>query len=97
GMGFAGHTDWRIPSFFELQSLMKLDLPPQIDAAFNTGCVATCTSCSCTQSSGAIEYWSSSTQKGQPRFAYSVDFGLGNSSSTVKVEPFAARAVRGGR
>ena len=62
GAGFAGHTDWRIPNLNELESIVNYQkpYPPAVDAAFNTGCAASCTgaTCSCTASD---DYWSSTT------------------------------------
>jgi hypothetical protein len=68
GGGFAGHTDWRVPNIKELQSIVNYEIPfpgPTVAAAFNTGCVATCTvnTCSCTVGD---YHWSSSTYAGLP-------------------------------
>ena len=94
GSGFAGHTDWRLPNRFELETLADLGfLNPAIDPAFNTGCVASCTvtSCSCTQSN---YYWSSTTHLFIPADAWDVSFSDGNGSILDKSIPLHVRAVR---
>jgi hypothetical protein len=62
--GFAGHTDWRVPTVHELLTLLRVDPDsmdpndPAIPAEFKTGCTPGCTvpTCSCTRPSS---YWSS--------------------------------------
>jgi hypothetical protein len=96
GGGFAGHTDWRIPNRFELESIANLQNAfPAVDAAFNTGCAASCTvlTCSCTQS---IYYWSSTTYQNSPVNAWGVYFGIGSVNTYGKSNSYYARAVRGG-
>jgi len=101
---FAGHCDWRIPNVKELQSIVDYEIPypgPTVNAAFNTNCVAGCTvngsggpMCSCT---GSDFYWSCTTYRVNPSYAWVVGFGngfvytRGNKSDSDYV-----RAVRGG-
>jgi len=99
---FAGHCDWRIPNVKELQSIVDYEIPnpmPAVNAAFHNaaGCPG-CTdvrlaSCSCTRS---ILYWSSTTGRGFPGFAWVVFFGFGGVGGDYKDGSFAVRAVRGG-
>lgn len=94
--GFAGHTDWRLPNYKELVSIVDLQtLNPAINAAFNTACESGCsaTSCSCTQSS---YYWSSSTYVASPSLAWYVIFNTGDVNSIGKTTQRFVRAVRGG-
>ncbi|MEB2283570.1 MAG: hypothetical protein B6D46_14980 [Polyangiaceae bacterium UTPRO1] len=96
GGGFAGHTDWRIPNRFELESLLDLEnVVPSVDPAFNTGCMGGCTvtTCSCTQSS---YYWSSTTSQSSPDSAWEVDFSAGYMDASGKSNYDYVRAVRGG-
>ncbi|MBI1816547.1 MAG: DUF1566 domain-containing protein [Deltaproteobacteria bacterium] len=99
GGGFAGRTDWRIPSIKELQSIVNYEIAypgPTVSPAFSTGCVASCTvtTCSCTASSG---YWSSTTTANSPpNYAWVVTFGYGDVYSDYKPLPDSVRAVRGG-
>jgi hypothetical protein len=96
GGGFAGHTDWRIPNRFELETIANLDnQTPAVDTAFNTNCVASCTvtTCSCTWAS---LYWSSTTWQGNPAGAWYVDFIDGLVNFSAKSFGYFARAVRGG-
>jgi len=82
GGGFAGHTDWRVPNRFELETLVNLGaVIPSTYSAFNTACPASCTvlTCSCTQSSN---YWSSSTYQGTPTIAWNVYFTVGARPTT---------------
>ncbi|HEY2774159.1 MAG TPA: DUF1566 domain-containing protein [Candidatus Binatia bacterium] len=94
--GFAGHTDWRIPNRFELETLMDLGASiPRTYPAFNAGCTAGCTvaTCSCTQSGG---YWSSSTYQDLPSSAWFVYFVVGYTDAAGKTDLEYVRAVRAG-
>lgn len=100
GAGFAGANDWRVPTFAELQTILlpepyQCTTSPCVDAAFNTGCVATCTvlTCSCTQADG---YWSATTNAGNPGEAWDVFFTDGPVYSFFKPFSYYTRAVRGG-
>ncbi len=96
GAGFAGHTDWRLPNRFELESLLDLENEyPAVNPAFNTSCWGGCTvtTCSCTQSD---YYWSSTTSKTYPDLAWSVSLGGGYLGVLSKSNSTYVRAVRGG-
>ena len=97
GGGFAGHTDWRVPNYKELISIVNLEKwNPAVSAAFDTTCMPGCTvtSCSCTHSS---EYWSSSTYASAPYLAWSVEFNFANLVPHLKTDDgYHVRAVRGG-
>lgn len=93
---FAGHTDWRLPNVFELQSLADYGVAsPSIDAAFRTGCVAGATvlTGSCTR---LAPYWTSTSELGVPSFARDVDFRGGLVGVQQKSNALPVRAVRGG-
>jgi uncharacterized protein DUF1566 len=96
---FAGHNDWRLPNRFELDSLFDLGTQnPAVDAAFNTGCVASCTvtGCSCTASTAG--YWSSTTVLPgvTQNYAWVLFFNFGFDNSSIKTDLNLVRAVRGG-
>ena len=93
---FGGFCDWRLPTRFELETILDLgNAVPAVPAAFNTGCTAGCTvtTCSCTRSS---YYWSSSTNRSNPDAAWYVDFDGGNAFNGGKTYGRYVRAVRGG-
>jgi hypothetical protein len=78
GGGFAGYTDWRVPSVYELMTLLRPSTAPDpaVSSEFDTGCVPGCSvlTCSCTNDSS---YWTSD------RFgdrAWTVDFDDGSTS-----------------
>ncbi len=84
---FAGHCDWRLPNFNELQTLVNYGLVnPAIDPAFNSGG-------SFTVSSG---YWSSTTYQATPSSAWNVFFYGGYVFAVDKGGSGYVRAVRGG-
>lgn len=107
GSGFAGHSDWRVPTVEELESLAayKRSAPPAVDVAFNgSSCGQTCTDlasavCSCTKPS---QYVSASSSAQKPTAAWSVGFYDGQVIDLItipliidKASSFGARAVRG--
>ncbi len=99
GSGFAGHTDWRIPNYKELTSILNLEIvAPAVSVAFHngggcTGCSdVTVATCSCT----SHVYWSSTNSPGDPSSALVVDLGGGYVDYHTKTFTWSARAVRGG-
>lgn len=93
---FAGHSDWRLPNRFELESAADLrSADPAVDPVFNTGCAPGCTvlTCSCTQQN---VYWPSNSYKNIPSQAWVVNFGDGGVGIRSKTNTFNVRAVRGG-
>lgn len=102
GAGFAGHTDWRIPNYKELVSILNLEIPapgPTVDAAFHkpgtcTGCMdVTAATCSCM---GGSAYWSSTTYQSYSLLAWLVLFDNGFVDAYSKSNGYRVRAVRGG-
>ena len=94
--GYAGYSDWRLPSIVELQSIINTGYyAPAVSPAFNTGCAPSCTvlNCSCTISS---DYWSSSTYASYPTVAWLVYFVDGTAIADNKSDYHYVRAVRGG-
>ena len=93
---FGGFCDWRLPTRFELETILDLgNVNPAVPAVFNASCTAGCTvtTCSCTRSS---YYWSSSTNRSNPDAAWYVDFDGGNAFNGGKTYGRYVRAVRGG-
>ena len=93
---FAGFCDWRQPTLNELETIRDLgNVDPAVPAVFNTSCTAGCTvtTCSCTSSS---YYWSSSTFRYHPGYAWFVDFYSGGDFYDFKTDGYYVRAVRGG-
>ena len=96
GPGFAGYSDWRIPTVKELQTIVDYEaFIPSIDSAFDNGCAAACTvtTCSCTAS---VNYWSASTVAVTPASAWSIVFNFGTVNAFNKGANRFVRAVRGG-
>lgn len=95
GQGFAGFTDWRLPTIFELQTLFDLErVAPATSPDFAMKCTDRCQDCSCILNRG---YWSSTTAAGSPESAWVADFLSGATSLSVKGIRLGVRAVRGGR
>ena len=80
--GTGGHTDWRLPSHIELQTILDCAFSPCIDPVFGP-----------TPSSSN---WSSSTFDGDPDFTWVVSFSDGSTFNGFKTGLFRVRAVRGG-
>lgn len=94
GGGFAGHTDWRIPNRFELETLFNLQVSsPSTHNAFHYNCTAGCSisNCSCTN---VMFYWSSTTSALNSAEAWAVGFGNSTTTTGSKVSAIFARAVR---
>lgn len=95
GGGFAGHTDWRLPTLAELHALVDYAdaTSPLVNVAFDNGCSGACTitTCSCTT---ADRYWSDSSVAGTTTDAWVVDPGNGEIIWDTKDTRYAVRAVR---
>lgn len=91
---FADRCDWRLPTSFELYTLVDLGFStPTAGPVFDSGCLPGCgiETCNCTNGGG---YWSSSTAKDFEDLAWIVDFSLGAVVLGFKAETYHVRAVR---
>jgi Protein of unknown function (DUF1566) len=79
--GFAGYTDWRLPTVTELKSLVQSDERPSIcTAAFPQAPIAM--------------FWSSTLVHTEGREAWNVYFGSGSMGSNDRDNHYAVRLVR---
>jgi hypothetical protein len=95
---FAGHTDWRLPTIYELETVVDYGQSnPATDAAFNHHCEVGCKGidCSCTDIYHG-PYWTSTDYAYDPAHAWGVAFGGGGGfiSAFEKTEVGDVRAVR---
>lgn len=95
GSGFAGHTDWRLPTYAELQGIVDYSdaTSPATDVVFDGSCTGTCTvtTCSCTLPD---LHWTASGSPIDAGTAWFVDFSWGDLGHDSKDTDYAARAVR---
>lgn len=95
GGGFAGHTDWRLPTRAELQSLADYGDTgaPVVPGAFDAGCTSACaaTACSCT---AASIYWTGELTASITGNAWVLDFSDGSVLTDTRDTDYAVRAVR---
>jgi hypothetical protein len=86
--GLSGHSDWRVPTLSELQTIVDLSA---------TGC-GTGSPCIMPVFGPTVPngYWSSATRAGNPNSAWDVFFFDGDSLNFDKADGLYVRAVRGG-
>ena len=83
---FGGSNGWRLPSIYELNTLVAPGFP-------------NCSAPPCTavpEPTVSSDYWSSSSRRLYPSNAWSVLFDVGGVFSDGKTDSYYARAVRGG-
>lgn len=92
--GFAGQHDWRLPTLFELQTLIVMDASGQFTCNLNNQ-VESCVTDPLLLPMQA-DYWSSTPNPTDPNNLLGVSFQGGWVSNLPKVESHYVRAVRGG-
>lgn len=81
GLGYGGHSDWRLPNIRELESLVDITrYDPSIDPVF----------------SSHLFYWSGSPYAGNSTDAWKVYFGSGSAFNGYKDDAYYVRCVRSG-
>lgn len=68
--GLGGHSDWRLPTIEELQTLIRPGGSPAVAPQFDVGCVPGCTALTCSCTIGGNAYWSSTLLAGDPTQAW---------------------------
>lgn len=95
GGGFAGHTDWRLPTLEELQALVDYAdaSSPTVQSVFDTACSPSCTAiaCSCTAPGRT---WTNDLLPSIVGNAWTVEFGDGSVINDTRDTDYNARAVR---
>jgi hypothetical protein len=94
---FAGHSDWRVPNFFELHSLVNFGSAITAQYSFfDNACQAGCTStqCGCPPDTNSI--WSSTTPLNNKVYALKTNFLTGRADWELKTASLNVRGVRGG-
>jgi hypothetical protein len=91
--GFAGKTDWRLPTLAELQGILDYTRRPSLPGIFDSNCEPGCdhSQCSCTADD---YYWSSTSFAANPRGAWAVGGGFGHVVAQDKNVRYWVRAVR---
>lgn len=81
---YKGHTDWRLPNYKELASLVDITASaPAISGAF--------------PNTPSENFWSSTSFASVPTSAWFVDFGTGDTFSYNTTSAYYVRLVRGGQ
>lgn len=95
GGGFAGHTDWRLPTREELQTIADYAdaSSPAVQTAFDAGCTAACTSTACSCTTPDI-YWSGDLVATMSGNAWILDFSDGSVLTDSRDTDYCVRAVR---
>lgn len=95
GGGFAGHTDWRLPTREELESIADYAAlaSPAVNAAFNASCSSSCDAIACGCNAAGL-YWTNDLVASITGNAWLLDFGDGSQLNDTRDTDYYARAVR---
>jgi hypothetical protein len=95
GDGFAGHTDWRLPTLAELHGLLDYadGSAPVTPAPFDTGCSSSCTGIACSCAAADL-YWTEDLVTSISGNAWLADFSDGSLLNDTRDTDYYARAVR---
>jgi hypothetical protein len=95
GGGFAGHTDWRLPTRAELQGLVDYadTTSPTVLGPFDNECSASCDGIACTCTS-PDRTWTNDLVPSIVGNAWMIDFSDGNVQNDTRDTDYHARAVR---
>jgi hypothetical protein len=93
--GFAGHTDWRLPTLVELQSIVDYAdaSGPVTNAVFDTGCTSSCTGIACSCAAAGL-YWTNDLVTSISGNAWLADFSDGSALNDTRDTDYYVRAVR---